>query len=1067
MPEDTNIKYSVEGLADIRAATATIQKLSAQHQALAQSLKKIGVTAPLTQTISQAVGQGQKLTTTVKGTAAGITSVNQRLTQTSKNLGTVNKSTQQVNKATQGVLISWRSVVRVIAGTIVSRSISRLALAFSGASRDAIEFSIRIGELRSISLNAAVATEVWRDELLKLASTFALQPLDVVEGAYQALSNQVVEGAEAIIFMEEAARLAILTVSDITTAVEALTGIMKAYNLNVSEAASITNLLHKSVEIGRFRLDEIGNTLGRVNILASQLGLTVAEVQAALDVLTVKGINVNEAMSGMRILMLKLIRPGEEMKQIFKELHVATGQQAIETFGLIGFFEKLIERAGPARQILQEMGDAFQRVRAVSTAVGLAGNLKETSQALDELINKAEDANQALFEITDTAGFKTKQSFTTLSNAVLKFGQDMLEIMQDVNRSLVVLAPAISALGDNIGKVASVVGLLLAHKLAFRLAAIAVQAGILNVGIFGLQISFATLAAKIKLASVSLLAFAAHPVTIAAGFAFLGFKIGEGIATALDRSSKKLQEFTEEEVSRMELAALRMSNAWITAFNNITKAHKQSVDAQVRKQLQANSAAGAAIQKQLDTANLRRDIEKEIFDLQLDLAGSANNKLLLIDKRFKALKTDLLSFIQAGDFESAFDIKSELESLISAAESVINTAKGASKQATADLTARAGDIITLRGSARGVIPLQSVTRELETQTIKQTNILNKYKQEILNITSVQALEAQLKQLQKEREGIEQGADNFSKALTDYEKAFAEGADQRAKSAVIIDEALQKALPALQGLNNAFGELLTLKLNPFSKESTEAFNARIDAGKEITGILGELDALGKEGLAQIGPEKLEAFVQRLEAANAIFKSQAVTDFTNILKTSTGFLKNAQDTINQSKQNLENIGATIENLSQANTNLSGTLNNVTSTAEAAANATANAFTSAEGTLNRFVANWEAAIARVRASAAEETAWRGGYVRKAHGGSIATDNIPALLSPGEFVLNARTARRFLPQITAANSNALKFGGNVTNNRIGDINVTVEGGSTPDISARKIGVALRRELIRGNIRL
>ena len=89
-------------------------------------------------------------------------------------------------------------------------------------------------------------------------------------------------------------------------------------------------------------------------------------------------------------------------------------------------------------------------------------------------------------------------------------------------------------------------------------------------------------------------------------------------------------------------------------------------------------------------------------------------------------------------------------------------------------------------------------------------------------------------------------------------------------------------------------------------------------------------------------------------------------------------------------------------------------------------------------------------------------------AHGGSVASDQISALLSPGEFVVNAKQARKFLPQLTAINSNAARFNeGGIVNNNVGDINVTVEGGGSSDTTVRNIAAGLRREFRRGTIRL
>ncbi len=79
---------------------------------------------------------------------------------------------------------------------------------------------------------------------------------------------------------------------------------------------------------------------------------------------------------------------------------------------------------------------------------------------------------------------------------------------------------------------------------------------------------------------------------------------------------------------------------------------------------------------------------------------------------------------------------------------------------------------------------------------------------------------------------------------------------------------------------------------------------------------------------------------------------------------------------------------------------------------------------------------------------------------------DTIHAMLSPGEMVINERSARKFGAQLTAMNAgtrpNYHSHGGSVTN--VGDINVHVAGGNSASGTGRQIASELRRELRRGS---
>ena len=76
--------------------------------------------------------------------------------------------------------------------------------------------------------------------------------------------------------------------------------------------------------------------------------------------------------------------------------------------------------------------------------------------------------------------------------------------------------------------------------------------------------------------------------------------------------------------------------------------------------------------------------------------------------------------------------------------------------------------------------------------------------------------------------------------------------------------------------------------------------------------------------------------------------------------------------------------------------------------------------------------------------------------------------MLSPGEFVVNAASARRFSSQLVAINS-AGKYASNTsstnTNTRVGNINVSMNSSGNERVDVVQIGKLLRREIRRGTV--
>ncbi len=97
-------------------------------------------------------------------------------------------------------------------------------------------------------------------------------------------------------------------------------------------------------------------------------------------------------------------------------------------------------------------------------------------------------------------------------------------------------------------------------------------------------------------------------------------------------------------------------------------------------------------------------------------------------------------------------------------------------------------------------------------------------------------------------------------------------------------------------------------------------------------------------------------------------------------------------------------------------------------------------------------------------------GGMIYRQLGGFLpqGTDTIPAMLSPGEFVINADATRKFYSQLVAINSGTKPIfreqGGPVTN--VGDVSIVVNESVSAKATARETMSAFRREMRRNTSR-
>ncbi|MEK0336321.1 MAG: phage tail tape measure protein, partial [Nitrosopumilus sp.] len=84
---------------------------------------------------------------------------------------------------------------------------------------------------------------------------------------------------------------------------------------------------------------------------------------------------------------------------------------------------------------------------------------------------------------------------------------------------------------------------------------------------------------------------------------------------------------------------------------------------------------------------------------------------------------------------------------------------------------------------------------------------------------------------------------------------------------------------------------------------------------------------------------------------------------------------------------------------------------------------------------------------------------------GGSVwGTDTVPTRLTPGEFVVNQRSARKFYGMLSSINNGGALQGGDYSTT-VGDLIVNVQGGDTSRQTVQSIMSGLRREIHRGKL--
>jgi TP901 family phage tail tape measure protein len=514
------------------------------------------------------------------------------------------------------------------------------------------------------------------------------------------------------------------------------------------------------------------------------------------------------------------------------------------------------------------------------------------------------------------------------------------------------------------------------------------------------------------------------------------------------------------------------------------------IDQEQRKAQQAAQAEAALREQLLKTA---RDIDKfntlneRIAEEQLKPGSKTDRETLkqLVEERQKlaqdiqsgissisienlpALRdlTDLVRDIQAPFTDPTTGVKGRLDFVAATSiDSVLSNFQRTADQTPIkvrvlfeSLTGEAFD--PLEGFGAGQNAAAQVGRSLQ--------------QNIENEANLGPLQRQVDALNQSLAGL---GENFANVGRDAQFAGATGAEafNAANPALItfrqnIESLLQRGqTAALQG------DIQTLTQVRTELERLQGLSQTL-ATRQGTGLFGTgFDPAGIFGDLGTGQELADLFGQAVTQINALAEAQAKLGQAQEKATNTGLVEqavNAQDPaalqflniINNQLNAQATLNAKAEEFGAAAT--TGTQTATQALDQFSTQPAIDEYDRLISKINEVQAA-QATVGTVQAQA------KGGLIQYFADGGFAprgTDTVPAMLSPGEFVVNSKSARQFYSELVAINAGVrpsyMAEGGSVTNN-IGDININVPTQSK-SINGRELAKELRRELRRQTSRI
>jgi TP901 family phage tail tape measure protein len=261
----------------------------------------------------------------------------------------------------------------------IGRQLGELAAKLGVATTAAVVFSKSFDAIRGMDQTIAKVKTlgVNTDELVpKLAAVSRelkgqVSTAELTAAAYNVASAGFADAADNADILKASALGAVGGFSDINTVADATTSILNAYGRSAGDAGLIVDQLIQTQNDGKTTVDEYAKALGKIIPTASAANIGIEEINAGVATLTAKGIQTNEAVTGLNQAIASIIKPTSEAEKMASGLGIEFNAAALQSKGLAGVLGDVQRVTGGN---VEQMAQLFGSVEALKAVLGLTAD---------------------------------------------------------------------------------------------------------------------------------------------------------------------------------------------------------------------------------------------------------------------------------------------------------------------------------------------------------------------------------------------------------------------------------------------------------------------------------------------------------------------------------------------------------------------------------------------------------------------------------------------------------------------------------------------------------------------
>lgn len=298
------------------------------------------------------------------------------------------------------------------------------ALAAGAAVKMGLDFDRSMSRIKSLTGTSEKQTRAWAQQVIDMGRKLPQGPQQLADALYFIASSGF-QGAGALKVLKASAQAAAAGLGDTQVIADAVTSAVNTYGEKALSAASATDVLTAAVRVGKGEPDAIGAAIGRVIPIAEQMGVTFGEVGGQIAALTLRGFSAQKAVTGVRAIMIDLLKPSIAGKEILSDLGWTIDElhKSIDR-DMVGTLEQLRSEIGDDNVAWSKLLDNSFAMNAAQALVGK--NLDKTRYAMEEVTNSTGETDRAFQKASETMQFKFDKAWANVKATLIEVGRDTL-----------------------------------------------------------------------------------------------------------------------------------------------------------------------------------------------------------------------------------------------------------------------------------------------------------------------------------------------------------------------------------------------------------------------------------------------------------------------------------------------------------------------------------------------------------------------------------------------------------------------------------------------------------------